>query len=824
MTDNSVDEPESLSSEGSSESIWKYWKDVVWGGIKEAFSRAYNYFKGNSGGSHRSINNPEGLGEGVHSVATSRYLRSPKEPTTSDITTFIKNAQGPSVNFVEYNPKTIFADANDSTTPAEIDSFAANKNKEIRAKDPNKKIFAQITVDPNNSIDDVKAQTERYLSLGFDGVTIQNPEALKDKLEVAIQASVEVALKDAAAKGKTASFNIQDTQEAYYYNALSKVGGEVQDKTLKNSVVVFNDLSSVYEDGINKYLQSGVHVVAHASSDGENAITEEAAKKFAYAHKGVEVIYTPPKSANSAGDFIVSTLQNQLQDKWDGKWGARTGRQAAQSLGITPHFNFDRGFVRPELVTISAGGLQFNVAKQYAGNFQMLLDVLKSRGYKFTGDDKESGSGGFNARTTKTGAPSQHARGNAIDIRPGANPDGSQQNDFPSDIGLIAQICGISWGGYMERGGNNPDPMHFEYHEANNVPPMTLEEYRANPAQVAANLTEKHFYFQKEYSPIVSAEDLNPGRDGKVSPIAAYNYAITLFEKSRLNDYFPKDSYGRRLFDIATGSARDWAKFLISMVPGESGFKYDDHGDKGRFSTGSRGLLQLSGPDAVTYNLSEKYGLKKGEHFTIAMLNDPATNLAISVDILAQLVNPTPEQKEYLAKQRLHLNGFLQHDIGRYWGPVRRGWGVHGSDIADLRETLFRADAAAREVKPVATTATQLPPSKQPTPVAARSVVNFAGMVETNATPAPTAPVTTTAAPTAAPQQTTAEAATSDTKAPRASLKNDPDGAEKLRLARETEEALKAADAAKKLADAKKKNGEAGQDRQAAASAPAPAA
>lgn len=108
-----------------------------------------------------------------------------------------------------------------------------------------------------------------------------------------------------------------------------------------------------------------------------------------------------------------------------------------------------------ELETIrSQSGKSTQVAKQYAGAFQGLIDYLDKAGYEIRS------LGGFNDRNVAgTNKKSYHAYGAAIDINPTTNPMGADLiTDMPKEIGEVAKSLGLGWGGNWS---SKKDAMHF---------------------------------------------------------------------------------------------------------------------------------------------------------------------------------------------------------------------------------------------------------------------------------------------------------------------------------------------------------------------------
>ena len=107
----------------------------------------------------------------------------------------------------------------------------------------------------------------------------------------------------------------------------------------------------------------------------------------------------------------------------------------------------------PQLSTITtSSGARAQVASNYAANFAGFLKDLESEGYKVNSVQ------GYNPRNVAgTAVASYHAQGAAIDINPGANPQGGAGN-LPPNVGELAKKWGLGWGGDW---ATKKDPMHF---------------------------------------------------------------------------------------------------------------------------------------------------------------------------------------------------------------------------------------------------------------------------------------------------------------------------------------------------------------------------
>ncbi len=106
-------------------------------------------------------------------------------------------------------------------------------------------------------------------------------------------------------------------------------------------------------------------------------------------------------------------------------------------------------------------------------------------------------------------------------------------------------------------------------------------------------------------------------------------------------------------YGIKTGSADEWAGYLTRLAFLESDFDNGNVGDADRFNGGSRGLFQLSYHDAPNYKLNG------GKPFTPEQLADPRQNAAAAITI---------------AKTLIDKYGGIRAGMGRYWGPVSKGW------------------------------------------------------------------------------------------------------------------------------------------------------
>ena len=152
------------------------------------------------------------------------------------------------------------------------------------------------------------------------------------------------------------------------------------------------------------------------------------------------------------------------------------------------------------------------------------------------------------------------------------------------------------------------------------------------------------------------------GRDGKVDPTSMRNNLIKQLSGSKLIGHVPKDG---KAYGIKTGSKEEWANYMMRLGMVESSLKTTTHGDIGKFRGGSRGLFQLSPDDALNHKL-------KDEPFTIKELETPETNIGAAINIHENLL-----LGERGWKGRNMISG--ASNVGRYWGPIKRGWTPGGT-------------------------------------------------------------------------------------------------------------------------------------------------
>jgi tape measure domain-containing protein len=106
---------------------------------------------------------------------------------------------------------------------------------------------------------------------------------------------------------------------------------------------------------------------------------------------------------------------------------------------------------------MASNGMTVQVHKAAADAFKGFLDELIGQGYKV----KDLGGYSLRNNVNAPGKLSEHAFGNAIDINPGANPNGKNLvSDMPANIRELAAKYGLTWGGDFK---SVKDAMHFEW-------------------------------------------------------------------------------------------------------------------------------------------------------------------------------------------------------------------------------------------------------------------------------------------------------------------------------------------------------------------------
>lgn len=122
--------------------------------------------------------------------------------------------------------------------------------------------------------------------------------------------------------------------------------------------------------------------------------------------------------------------------------------------------------VTPKLAIVTTpGGARFNVAAEYAPQFQGFLNELATQ-YQID----PATSGGYNRRyIAGTTTPSEHAFGRAIDVNWNANPRGGTNFNIPPEVAHeLAKKYNMTWGG--DWSGGTRDPMHFQVNTSGTAP------------------------------------------------------------------------------------------------------------------------------------------------------------------------------------------------------------------------------------------------------------------------------------------------------------------------------------------------------------------
>ena len=144
-------------------------------------------------------------------------------------------------------------------------------------------------------------------------------------------------------------------------------------------------------------------------------------------------------------------------------WWARQQNKARGFLGLPPVDNKgnpvgagpDKSGMAP--IKTKEGNTAL-VSAQSAAQFQGFVDELQKR----TGYQIKDIGGYSNRNIAGTNIPSQHSKGNAIDINPNSNPVtgpfGVGKSDLPPETAEIARKWGLGWGANWS---SKKDPMHF---------------------------------------------------------------------------------------------------------------------------------------------------------------------------------------------------------------------------------------------------------------------------------------------------------------------------------------------------------------------------
>ena len=188
-----------------------------------------------------------------------------------------------------------------------------------------------------------------------------------------------------------------------------------------------------------------------------------------------------------------------------------------------------------------------------------------------------------------------------------------------------------------------------------------------------------------EYTPVGFGENITVDKRGNVNKTEMRNYLIKRIASSKLNGYVPPDGKEN---GILKGAPEEWANYYMRLGMVESSLKVTTHGDKGRFGGhGSRGLFQLSPADAINHGIQKK-------PFSYEQLADPKTNIDATIAISENVM--LGDGKKWKGR------GSIRRGMGRYWGPVRRGWTPNGTKrdaqmFANNKDAWQRQDTARAE-------------------------------------------------------------------------------------------------------------------------------
>ena len=163
------------------------------------------------------------------------------------------------------------------------------------------------------------------------------------------------------------------------------------------------------------------------------------------------------RSATPAASGTPQTESAPTPGKGDENKGGEGGKAPTPGKGDENKGGDGGKSKAPELAKVtSKSGSSASVGKQYATQFQGIIDWLDTQGYKI------KSLGGYNDRdvTGKPGVKSIHAFGGALDINPEENPYNASKliTDMPDGVAKIAQSLGLGWGGNW---ATPKDAMHF---------------------------------------------------------------------------------------------------------------------------------------------------------------------------------------------------------------------------------------------------------------------------------------------------------------------------------------------------------------------------
>ena len=124
------------------------------------------------------------------------------------------------------------------------------------------------------------------------------------------------------------------------------------------------------------------------------------------------------------------------------------------------------------------------VAKDAQAQFQGLINDLEAQGYEI----KDIGGFANRANVNNPSQMSKHSFGQAIDINPAANPNGTTQTDLPANTADLAKKWGLGWGMNWR---STKDPMHFSTAPNEGGRMLSPEELKQLQEEQAARLKDK---------------------------------------------------------------------------------------------------------------------------------------------------------------------------------------------------------------------------------------------------------------------------------------------------------------------------------------------
>ncbi|NEJ73784.1 tail length tape measure protein [Rhizobium phaseoli] len=214
-----------------------------------------------------------------------------------------------------------------------------------------------------------------------------------------------------------------------------------------------DDLHSFASDFKNALLNNGGDIGKAFADAIQNAILNQVSKLWDKLFDQIinGIIGSVTGQGGGAANGISGAISTAVT-------GAVSGKAPVTAVTRTPLAAIPAGSTKTgiDLAQVStSNGLVASVNKQFAANFQGLIDGLEGVGYKI------KSLGGYNFRNIAgTNKLSNHAFGDAIDINPGTNPMGRRLvTDMPSSVSALAAQNGLAWGGDWN---SKKDAMHFE--------------------------------------------------------------------------------------------------------------------------------------------------------------------------------------------------------------------------------------------------------------------------------------------------------------------------------------------------------------------------